>query len=374
MIYLDYAANTPVDEEVLQAFAENAVTYIGNPNSDHGAGRLADDKMNNITKNIAECLAVKPSEIIYTSGASESNNLAIKGLTRAYRHCGKHIISTVLEHSSVSATLTAMQEQGYEVDLVRIGRDGKVDIENLKGMIRKDTVLVSVCWIDSELGTIQPIKEITQIVKEYPNCYFHVDATQALGKVPVTFYEGIDCMTFSAHKIYGLNGCGLLIKRKNVILEPIIHGGASSTIYRSGTPALALAASMETAVLKAVQLLEERTNIVKARYLTLKHSLMSYQGVRINSLEGSSPYFLNVSVKGVKGADFQELLDKKGVYVSVKSACSVRNTPSRAVYAVSQDRNNALSSWRISLSHLTTEEEIQEFLRIFEECIKELYQ
>lgn len=370
MIYLDYAANTPVDSQVLKTFTEYAVTYIGNPNSVHTAGRNAKLEMERITIHMAELLHVKPSEIIYTSGASESNNLALKGMARSYRHSGKHIISTCLEHSSVSGTLTALQEQGYEIDLVDIERDGTVNLDHLSELIRKDTVLVSVGMVDSELGTIQPIQPIARILESYPNCHFHVDATQAFGKVQVSF-DGIDCVTFSPHKFYGLNGCGILVKKENIVLEPLIHGGAGTTIYRSGTPALALAASVDKAVELALSTLEERNLIVERMKSWLIKELKSYPAVRINSSEKSSPYILNLSVKGVKASEFQQKLDQKGVCISVKAACSVLGTPSRPVYAVSCDRMNALSSWRISLSHLTTEAEIKEFLNIFAECIKE---
>jgi cysteine desulfurase len=371
MIYLDYSANTPVDKDVLNRFAEVEGSFIGNCNSHHSAGRSAQNEMNLITTSIAEKLGIDPSEIIYTSGASEANNLAIKGIARASRHSGKHIISTPLEHSSVSAPLTNLQEQGYEIDLLEIKRDGTVSLENLEELLRKDTILVSVCAVDSELGVVQPIKEIGQIVKKYPNCRFHVDATQAVGKTPLTF-ENVDALSFSSHKFYGLNGSGILFKRKELVIEPLIHGGRGTTIYRSGTPTLALAASTEAALSSAIENLVERSAAVSERCAFLRKELSKFPNVRFNSPESALPHILNLSVSGVKGTDFQQALDKHGVCVSVKSACSVENTPSRAVFAVSRDRKNALSSWRISLSHLTSQEELSEFVRIFEICYKEL--
>ncbi|MGN0806535.1 MAG: cysteine desulfurase family protein, partial [Candidatus Coproplasma sp.] len=247
MIYLDYSANTPADSRVLQRFIETEQSFIGNPNSNHIAGLAAKEEMKRVTKSIAELIGAEPKEIIYTSGASESNNLAIKGIARSSRHIGKHIISTALEHSSVSGCLTFLQEQGYEIDLVDINRDGTVCLEHLAELMREDTVLVAVCAVDSELGTIQPIREIARLVKNYPHCRLHVDATQAVGKTPLVL-DGVDTMSISSHKFYGLNGCGLLFKKKDLVIEPLIHGGTSTTIYRSGTPALALAASTETAL------------------------------------------------------------------------------------------------------------------------------
>lgn len=371
MIYLDYSANTPADNKVLERFIRTERSFFGNPNSHHAAGDAARCEMEKITSSIAAQLGIDPSEIIYTSGASESNNLALKGIARASRHLGKHIISTALEHTSVSGCLTDLQERGYEIDLVDINRDGTVSLEHLAELMRRDTVIVSVCAVDSELGTVQPIREIVQIVKEYPNCCLHVDATQAVGKTDLVF-DGVDTLSFSPHKFYGLNGSGILFKRRNLVIEPLIHGGASTTIYRSGTPALALAAAAEEALSEALAFRTERTAAVKKSNAFLKTFLSEYSRVRFNSPENAIPHILNLSVAGTKGRDFQRELNKHGVCVSVKSACSVENTPSRAVFAVSRDRKNALASWRISLSHLTTHEELTEFLRVFELCYKEL--
>ncbi len=371
MIYLDYSANTPADERVLERFCSVERACIGNANSHHQAGETAKAEIDRATQNIASLLHVQPAEVIYTSGASESNNFALKGLARLSRHVGKHIISTPLEHSSVSGTLTALQEQGYEIDLVDIQRDGTIDLEHLKELLRPDTIAVAVTMVDSELGVVQPIAQIAEILKAYPNCHFHVDATQAVGKIPVSF-EGIDTMSLTAHKFYGLNGIGLLLKRRGLALEPLIHGGESTTIYRSGTPTVSLASSLECALEMAVNDLPQRTKKVKQLNAELRTALSAYPKVRINSPENAIPHILNLSVQNVKGTVFQRVLNEHGVCVSVKSACSSDGLPSRAVFAVSRDRRNALSSWRISLSHLTTEEEIQEFMKAFDACYREL--
>jgi len=371
LIYLDYAADTPADERVLSCFCDRYRNFSANPNSQHSMGTLAKTELDRLTKSIAALLGVLPSEIIYTSGASEANNLALKGLAKSQRNMGKHIVSTCLEHSSVSGTLTALQEQGYEIELVDINRDGTVDLAHLKELLRKDTVIVSVCMVDSELGTVQPIDAIGEILTNHPNCRFHVDATQAVGKIPVHF-KGVDCMSFAPHKFYGLNSCGVLIKRDGVVLEPLIHGGLSATVYRSGTPDLPMIAATETALTLALEQLPSRHDYVSALYQTIKSKLSAYCHVTINSPDKGTPFILNVSIKGVKGEDFRSALDKKGVCISTKSACSAPNTPSRPVYAISKDRKNALSSWRISLSHLTTENEVRDFLTIFEQCYGEL--
>ena len=192
-----------------------------------------------------------------------------------------------------------------------------------------------------------------------------------MGKVPISF-EGVDTMSLTAHKFYGLNGIGLLLKRRKLALEPLIHGGESTTIYRSGTPTVALAASLETALEAAVGELPARTARVKEANAFLRDALSKYPKVHINSPENAIPHILNLSVENVKGTVFQRELDAEGVCVSVKSACSSDGLPSRAVFAVSRDRRNALSSWRISLSHLTTQEELDGFLRAFDACYTRL--
>ena len=353
MIYLDYTANTPADPDVLDAYLAAERRYIANPNSTHIAGQEARAEMERVTQSIAQHLGVQPAEIIYTSGASEANNLALKGIAHASRHIGKHIISTQLEHSSVGASLSALQQQGYEIDLLNIGRDGRIDLEQLEELLRKDTVLVSICGVDSELGTVQPVREIAALVHRCPNCRLHVDATQAVGKTAL-WLDCVDTMSFTAHKFYGPNGIGALYKRRGLVIEPQISGGASTTIYRSGTPTLGLAVSLDAALTKALAGQDARNAHVQRLHDRLLASLQQYSLVR------------------VKGTRFQQALSEQGVCVSVKSACSSDGLPSKAVFAVSRDRRNALSSWRISFSHLTTDAEIDGFLQAFDTCYKTL--
>jgi cysteine desulfurase len=376
-IYLDYSADTPVDEDVLECYCQAVRKFHANPNSAHSEGRAAKRLTDESVAKVAEVLGVKPQEIIFTSGASESNNLAVKGIAFANRRRGKHIISTFLEHSSVSGALTFLQEQGFEIDIVNVLPDGRIDLDHFRKLLREDTVLAAVCAVDSELGTVQPIEEIAEILHSFPNsvCRLHVDATQAVGKIHLPF-GCADSVSFAPHKFFGLPSSGVLYKREGTVLEPLIHGGASTTIYRSGTPDAAMAAACAKALEIAVSRLDERYKYVSGLNAFLREKLVrlgSGSGknplVRINSPENAVPYILNLSVKGIKGEEMRRRLDERGVCVSVKSACSVANTPSRAVYAITHDRKNALSSWRISLSHLTTYEELEEFLKILESVI-----
>ncbi len=371
MIYLDYAANTPVDEQVFDTFVTVTREYPGNPNSRHRAGFAAKERMDEITEQIARILSVNANEIIYTSGASESNNLAVKGIARMYRNQGKHIISTYLEHSSVSGALTALQNEGYEIDLVDIKEDGTVDLEHLSELLRPDTILVSVCYVDSELGVCQPVEEIKNLVKEKSNAFFHTDATQAVGKIPVNFGLA-DLVSFTPHKFFGLNGCGVLIRKEEVILEPLIHGGVSTTMFRSGTPCIGQAASILKALEMAVMKQAERYETVKKVNQKIRLLEKQYPRLRINSPEHAVPHILNMSVSGVKAGLMQKAMDEQGICISTKSACSVPNTPSRPVLAVTHDKKNAMSSFRLSFSHLTTMGEIEEFIRCFDICYKNL--
>lgn len=371
MIYLDYSAHTPADESVLAAFCEAERRFTGNANSVHAVGSAAREEMARITDSIAAMLGVLPSEIIYTSGASEANNTAIRGVAYAERHVGKHIIASALDHASVGAALTHLQERGYEVDLVGIGRDGKIDLDSLSSLLRKDTTMVIVTAVDSELGTIQPLEPIHELLKGYPHCRLHVDATQAIGKIPFSF-EYADTACFAPHKFYGLCGTGILIKKRDVDMEPLIYGGAGTTLYRSGTPTVGLAASTEKALSLAVERLDGQFCRVEKLNRTLRDFFARYPKVRINSPSDAVPHILNISADGVRGVKFRDALNQHGVCVSVKSACSSDGLPSRAVLAVSGDRKNALSSFRISLGAVTTEEEIEQFQTIFDLCYREL--
>jgi len=370
-IYLDYASHTPASEAVLEAFFEAERRFLGNPLSKHHAGREAGQELSRITQAIAGLLHVNPTEIIFTSGASEANNLAIKGIARAYSYKGRHILSTCLEHPSVSGTLAALKDMGYEIELVRILPNGTIDLEHLGSAIRPDTILFCISAVDSELGAIQPVAEISKIVEKYPDCHLHIDAAQAFGKIDKIRFDmhKASTMCFSPHKFYGLAGSGVLVKRDGVVLEPLIHGGGAS-LYRGGTPALGLATACYVALEQALENLGNRLAKVTNLREYLVKNLTQYPLTRINSPQDGSPYILNLSVKSVKAADFTAELYKHGICVSIKSACSTDNALSRPVMAVSRDKQNALSSWRISLSHMTEACELDAFMQAFDACYK----
>lgn len=371
MIYLDYSATTPVDKRVLSTFNKVCEEYPGNSNSLHKLGNSSKELENYATKKIEELLGLNNMEIIYTSGATESNNHVIKGVASKYQNRGKHIITTYLEHASILAPLNYLSSQGFIVDYVKIKDDGLVDLDHLKQLLTNDTILVSICAVDSELGIKQPLEEIAEIIKEYPKCFFHADCTQALGKINIDF-NILDFASCSAHKIYGMKGIGLLIKKKNIVLDNLIHGGASTTTYRSGTPALPLIVSTMKAIDLIIPNMRENYKHMESLKQKILNHLKKYKDISINTTKNSISQTINISLKNIKPETFVHALDEQDIYISTKSACSATDTMSNAVYAVTKDREKAKSSLRITLSHLTTEEEIEKFISAFDTSYQKL--
>lgn len=371
MVYLDYAANTPVDKEVLDKFYDTLLNNYGNPNSTHQMGIEAKKLIDEATANIASLLGATSDEIIYTSGATEANNLALRGVCERYKDRGKHILLSTLEHSSLMASASLMEEQGFEVELIPVNEQGLINVEELKNMIRQDTIFVSVVSVDSELGLVQPIEEIGRLLKEYPNIIFHTDASQSVGKVNIDF-SNVDLITVSPHKFYGINDLGILVKRKDIGLKPIIFGGRSTTVFRSGTPNTASIVSASLALEKATKFLQSRYDYVKQLNKSLVQFLNSHPQVHVNNNENSIPYVINFSVKGVSSHRVVDLLNQKGIYLSSKTSCCPVEAPSKLVYAMTRDNSLAASSIRLSLSFLTTVDELEEFSNTFDEVLDEI--
>ena len=353
MIYLDYSATTPVNKEILDSYIKANIEFPGNANSLHKLGNNIDKLIHSATSQIAQILNVKNNEIIYTSSSSESNNLALKGVAFKYQKKGKHIITTKFEHSSINETLKYLANLGYEISYVNCDNNGLVLLDELKKLIRKD-----------------PIEEIGKLLKNY-SCFFHVDLTQSIGKINIVL-ENVDLASFSAHKIYGLKGISVLMKKEHVMLEPLIHGGKSTTIYRSGTPAHPLIVSMSKALRLATSDLTNRYNYVKNLNIYLKNNLEKFKDVYINSNSFSIPHILNISVVGVKSETMMHALEEYDIYISTKTACSDKNDYSENVYELTKDMARSKSSLRISISYLTTKDEIDKFLKYFEICYQKL--
>ena len=359
MIYLDYSATTPTDESVLNSYIETTKKIIGNPNSLHKLGVEAKKLIDAATTQIASILNVRPNEIIYTSGASEANNTAIKGVCLKYQNRGKHIITTQLEHSSITEPLNYLKTLGFEVDYVNLTPTGKVDLEDLKKKIREDTILVSIASINSEIGIRQPIEKIGNILKNYPKIIFHSDITQSIGKEKINL-ENVDLASFSAQKFYGMKGIGALIKKENIVIEPLIHGGKSTTKERSGTPPTALIVSMAKALRLSYENLEEKQNKVKELNEYLREKLTK-ANITINSPEDAIPNILNISIERIKPETILHAQEKKDIYISTKTACST-SEESTSVFALTKSKEQASHSLRISLSYKTTKEELDTFI------------
>lgn len=370
MIYLDNSATTMVDDRVLETFNKVCKNYPGNSNSLHSLGIKSKELEEYATEKISNLLGVKPSEIIYTSGASESNNTVLKGVASKYKNRGNHIITTPLEHSSILETCKYLESKGFIIDYVKIKDNGLIDIEDLERLLTDNTILVSVTYVDSELGIRQDIDTISKIVKKHPKCYFHVDATQAIGKIKVD-PTSIDFISMSAHKIFGLKGIGLLIKKDNIVIDNLIHGGKSTTIYRSGTPALPLICSLMKALELVIPNIDKNYEYVSSLSRKIKDNLKKYDNIHINSTENSIPYIINFSVIGVKPETFIHTMEEEDIYLSTKSACSTSDV-SLSVDSIYHNREISMSSIRISLSYKNTEEEIDKFIKAFDKIYNKL--
>lgn len=370
MIYFDNSATTLVDERVLETFNKVCMEYPGNANSIHSLGVKSKQLEDYATNKIAKLLGAKPNEIIYTSGASESNNTVLKGVAFRYRNRGNHIITTPLEHSSILETTKYLEREGFIIDYVKLKEDGSIDIEDLKKLITDKTILVSISYVDSELGIKQDISEIKKVIANYPKCYFHVDATQAVGKVILNF-DDMDFLSMSAHKIFGLKGIGLLLKRENIVIDPLINGGKSTTTYRSGTPALPLIVSLMKALELIIPNIDKNYEYVKKMNEDIISELKKYENIHINSTHKSIPYIINFSIRNIKPETFIHAMEEKEIYLSTKSACSTSDI-SKSIYALYHDDNIATHSIRISLSYKNTFEEINKFKEVFAELIEHL--
>ncbi|MBE6145641.1 MAG: cysteine desulfurase [Firmicutes bacterium] len=364
MIYLDYSATTPVSYDVLESYNKATRDYMGNANSIHALGVKSKVLLNSATKQLCELFDINEEELVYTSGATESNNMALKGVALSYKNRGNHIIVSKLEHPSIYAVCNFLELQGYEISYVNNDRDGLIDFEDLKRKIRPTTILVSICAVNSEVGIRQPLKTIRQIIKkENPNTIFHSDMTQAIGKITVNMKD-VDMASMSGHKIFGPKGIGFLYKNSKVNITPLIHGSGKFNDLRSGTPPLPLVVALSKACRIALTDLERREASVKRLNDRLVEELSNIDGIIINSTKYSIPHVLNISLSNVRPETFIHALEEDEIYVSTNTACSSGEL-STSVMAIYNDKARATSTIRISLSYVTTNEEINKFIKIF---------
>jgi len=370
-----YRATTKPYTEVLDSFVKVSSNYFGNPSSLHGLGIQAEKLLSQARSQIANLLSVKPNEIYFTSGGTESNNLAIKGAALLHRNKGRHLIFSNVEHPSVHGAMEQLEQHGFDITAIPVDADGRVSAESIKKSIRKDTILVSVMQVNNEVGTIQPINEIGTLLKQYPSILFHVDAVQAIGKVPLNLYENrVDLCSISAHKFHGLKGSGALFIRDGVRLDSLLSGGNQEWKIRSGTENVAGAVAMA----KALRMTMEKSQESVKRMKKIK-TLLAQELVRIDDLtihtpkEGSAAHILNFTIKGMKSEVLIHALEKEGIFLSTTSACSSKKkSPSKTLLAMGISESLAESAFRISLSHENTEEEAKIVITAMEKAVKQL--
>lgn len=363
MIYLDYSATTPVDLDVFDTLSKVTKNYIGNPNSMHSLGQKSMELLESATKQIADIFGVNPAEIIYTGGSTESNNMAIIGAALANHKKGKHIIVSKLEHPSIYVICDYLKSIGFEISYVKNDKDGLIDFDDLKSLVREDTILVSISAVNSEIGIRQPLKMIRQIIKkENIGTIFHSDMTQAIGKVSVNMHD-VDLASASGQKIFGPKGIGFLYKSSMIKLTPLLYGSTKESI-NPGTPPLPLIAALSKAVRLANSNLEKKERFVSLLNEKIINTLNKYPNILFNKTKYSIPHILNISVMDVMPEVLVHALASHEIYVSSNTACSSGEV-SNAVLAVYNDLNRAKHTIRISLSHVTTTEEINRFLEVF---------
>lgn len=370
MVYLDYSATTPVLPEVLDSYNKVTEEYFGNPNSLHSLGIKSNELLTSAKKQIAELLNIKESEFTITSGATEANNMALIGAALTYRRYGNRIVVSKMEHPSIYGICKFLERQGFVVDYVNVTQEGVIDFDDLKRKVTKDTILVSICAVNSETGARQPLKTVRQVIrKNNENCIFHSDMTQAIGKVNVSVND-VDLASMSGHKIYGPKGIGLLFKNKNLVLTPLLYGAHEGELH-PGTPALPLIVAFAKALRLALKDLAKKEEIVRKYNEKIVAHLSEYSDILINSSKYCIPHILNISLMNIKPETFIHALEGDEVYVSSNTACSSLE-PSVSVMNMYGNEIRSRTTIRISLSHLTLPSEISEFLDSFDKHYQEL--
>ena len=361
MTYLDYSTTSPISLDALDAYNKTAKEYFGSVYASNAFGEEAKRLLDNTTHEISNMFHIMDSEIIYTSGASEANNMALIGVALQNHKKGKHIIVSKLEHPSIYQICNYLESIGFEISYVSNDKDGLILFDDLKNLIRPDTILVSISAVNYETGVRQPLKMLRQIIKkENDQTLFHSDLSQAIGKMSVSFRD-IDLGSVSAHKFYGPKGIGFLYKNSGVTLTPLMYGAKKSG-DKPGMPALPLIVSMKEALKVAIRDLEKRDKYITLLNERVVSKLAKLEGIKINTTKYSIPHIINISLFGVSALSLSNALSNHEIYVSINNP----NEICSGVMAIYNDLERSKSCMRISLSHLTTVLEINRFLEVFE--------
>ncbi|MBC1287481.1 cysteine desulfurase [Listeria welshimeri] len=374
MIYFDNSATTKPNDAVLETYTKVASNYFANPSSLHRFGAKSKELLDTSRKQIATMLGVLSEEIIFTSGGSEGNNLAIKGLAYSYKNRGNHIITSRIEHPSVRMVMEELESNGFRVTYLQVNKNGVIDLEELKAALTKETILISIMGVNNEVGSIQPLQEIGETIANREHTFFHVDFVQGIGKVPLEIGQmAIDLLTFSGHKFHALRGTGVLFKKKNVHLHPEILGGGQEMGYRSGTENLAGGVALAKALRLALENEQNTSELIKIRdYLLSEIAYMPDMTVHTKK-SVAAPHIICFSAKGHHGEVLVHALEKEDIYISTTSACSSKQKlASSTLKAMGVTDEEATGAVRVSLSYENRLSEAKIFIRKLQEIIENL--
>lgn len=381
-IYLDYAATTYIDPKVLQKMKPYLTAAYGNASSLYALGREAKAVIEKARQDSAKILNVNPEEIVFTGSGTESDNLAIFGIARAYQNRGNHIIVSKIEHKAVLEPAKKLEKQGFRISYLNVDSQGIVKLNELKKLLNKKTILVSVMYANNEIGSVQPIKQISQIIKKFKNGsvgsppVFHTDACQAAGAFPLKVNElGVNLLTLNGSKIYGPKGVGCLYVNKNYKIEPLILGGSQERGLRAGTENPALIVGFAEALKLAEKLRKKESRRLKTlRGYFIKKILKTIPSSRLNGhSQKRLPNNINISFKGIEGESLILMLDRYGIFGSTGSACTSHElSPSHVLLAIGLSENLAHGSLRLTLGRKTTKKELDYVLKILPLIIEDL--
>lgn len=366
--YLDNSATTRAYDEVADLVAKIMKEEFGNPSSVHHMGMVSGERLSQARETIAASLKVDPQEIVFTSGGTESDNLALIGVARANKWRGNHIITTKIEHPAILETMAFLEKEGFEITYLSVDETGTIDLDELKNAIRKETILVSIMFVNNEIGTLMPIQKAGEFIKSVnKDTYFHVDAVQAYGKVlirPRTM--NIDLLSVSGHKIHGPKGVGFLYVKKGTKIVPICYGGGQQKGMRSGTENVPGIAGLALAAKKCYEDFDAKIKkLYDLKQYTVDSLLERIPDIKINGQKVSegAPHIISVSIRGLAAETVLNMLSSKNIYVSAGSACTSNNPHvSDTLQAIGLEKDLLESTIRISMSFMTTKEEIDYFL------------
>lgn len=370
MIYFDNSATTKIYSEAAHAMLATMENFFANPSSLHRLGTEASQLLLSARHQIAQICNCDLNEIIFTSGGTESNNLAIKGTALAKQSYGKHIITSSIEHPSVRNTVASLEKLGWDITVLPVDHNGKVNPNDLKAAIRKDTVLVSIMAINNEVGSIQPIEEIGEILNEYPTIHFHVDGVQSYAKLDsILIHPRVDLMSFSAHKFHGPRGVGILYKKANRRIDALFNGGGQENNLRSSTENLAgIVAAAKAMRLNLETAAEEKTTHQHIQKMLRRFFAQHEDTVRVFSPNDGAPHVLCFGITGVRGEVLVHALEDHDIFISTTSACSSRQTDikSSTLNAMRVDGKWAKQAVRASFGKDNTIQEAQAFIAALE--------